>query len=129
MTDKTQQLLDGRAATYGDRVVNMEAAAKMVNGYLDGVEVRTGKREITGADFAMIMAMYKMYRFAVTPDYSDNVNDIEGYAQIARECVGDAMIDAETAKQFQEKKRLQDSVMQQEGELMENWRAVNNGLA
>lgn len=103
-SNETQNLLDGRASTYGDRVKNMEAVADMVNGYMDGVEQRTGKREMNAADFAMTMLLYKAYRFAVSPDYSDNINDIEGYAQIARECVGPQMIHAESAKEYQAKK-------------------------
>jgi len=99
--DATAALLDSRHATYGDRVMNMEAAAMMVNGYLMGVEVRSGKREINGADFAMIMALYKSYRFAVTPTYSDNINDFKGYANIAEECVGNDMIHAASAEEFQ----------------------------
>ena len=102
--DKTQELLDGRAATYGDRVKNMESAADLINNYMDGVEQRSGKREMTGADFAMAMLLYKAYRFAVAPDYSDNINDIFGYAQIARECVGDQMIHATSAEEYQVKK-------------------------
>jgi len=86
----------------------MEAVAKMINGYLDGVELRTGSRTITGADFAMIMALYKIYRFAVTPDYADNSNDAIGYIKIAIECIGEAMIEAETAAEFQRKKTDRD---------------------
>jgi len=102
--DAAQSILDSRLATYGDRVTNMEAAAMMVNGYLAGVEVRTGSREITGADFAAIMALYKIYRFAVTPDYADNSDDVMGYMKIAIECVGDRMIHARTAEEYQEQK-------------------------
>ena len=103
MSDKetTGELLDGRAATYGNRVLNMDAAADMVNAYMDGVEQRSGVREMTGADFAMTMLLYKVYRFAVAPDYGDNIDDIEGYAQIARECVGDNMIYARSAAEYQ----------------------------
>jgi len=103
----TQELLDGRAATYGDRVKNMDSVSDMVNAYIDGVEQRSGKREITGADFAMIMLMYKTYRFAVAPDYKDNIADIFGYAQIAEECVGLQMISAPSAQEYQAVKQRQ----------------------
>src|SRR6187200_3510343 len=98
----TQDLLDGRAATYGPRVQNMDSMARMVNAYLDAVEVRTGKRELAGEDFAMIMVLYKVYRFGATPDYRDNIADVFGYAQIAEECVGDRMIEAGSAKEYQQ---------------------------
>ena len=100
MTDKTQDLLDSRRSTYGDRVKNMNAMAKMVNGYLDGVEERTGSREIEGADFAMIMTLYKIYRFAVTPDYADNADDAMGYIKMAIECIGDDMIHARSVGEY-----------------------------
>lgn len=103
--DETKALLDSRRATYGDRVKNMEAVADMVNGYMDGVEQRDGTREMTGADFAMSMVLYKAYRFAVTPDYSDNIDDMEGYLQMVRECVGDNMIHARSADEYQQLKQ------------------------
>jgi hypothetical protein len=76
----------------------------MWNGYLDGVEQRSGSREPSGADVAMMFVLYKAYRFAVAPDYRDNIADVFGYAQIAEECVGGAMIEARSAKEYQEKK-------------------------
>lgn len=104
-----QGLLDGRHSTYGDRSVNMSAMGKMTNAYLDAVEVRTGKRELEPVDFPMVMALYKIYRFGVTPDYSDNSNDIKGYVDMAIELVGDKMIHAETAAEYQQKKLERDS--------------------
>ena len=101
VSNKGQEILDSRAATYGDRKTNMAAMAKIVNGYLDGVQVRNGTGQIEGQDFAMIMLLYKAYRFAVTPDYADNINDIDGYAKMAREFLGDDLIEAATAEQYQ----------------------------
>ena len=65
----TQALLAGRESVYGNRVDNMERVAQMWNGYL-GTDV------ITPADVAMMFTLYKAYRFKVTPDYSDNINDV-----------------------------------------------------
>lgn len=106
MHDEAQAILNSREATYGDRVANMDAAAGMVNAYLAGMDQRKDPA-LTGADFAMIMALYKIYRFAVTPDYQDNIDDIEGYLRIVRECMGDKLIPARTAKEYQEIKRQQ----------------------
>ena len=50
------------------------------------------------------MALYKLYRFAVAPDYSDNLDDAEGYLKIVRECVGDNMVHARSADEYQAKK-------------------------
>ena len=104
--DEAKEILDSRHATYGDRVANMDAAAGMVNAYLAGVDQRKDPA-LTGADFAMIMALYKIYRFAVTPDYQDNIDDIEGYLRIVRECMEGQLIPARTAEEYQEIKRQQ----------------------
>ena len=95
----TQVLLDGRRETYGNTVENAERVAKMWNGYL-GTDI------ITPADMMMMMALYKAYRFKVTPDYSDNINDVLGYAEIVRTVQRETggLIDAETVKEYQEKK-------------------------
>ena len=104
--DEAKEILDSRHATYGDRVTNMDAAAGMVNAYLAGVDQRKDPA-LTGADFAMIMALYKIYRFAVTPDYQDNIDDVEGYLRIVRECMEGQLISAKTAEDYQEIKRKQ----------------------
>ena len=106
LKDEAKRILDSRHATYGDRVANMDAAAGMVNAYLAGVDQRKDPA-LTGADFAMIMALYKIYRFAVTPDYQDNIDDIEGYLRIVRECMEGQLISARTAEEYQEIKRQQ----------------------
>ena len=95
----TQALLAGRESVYGNRVDNMERVARMWNGYL-GTDI------ITPADVAMMFTLYKAYRFKITPDYSDNINDVLGYAEMVRE-VQDAtggLIHAETVKEYLEKK-------------------------
>ena len=77
----------------------MTRVAEMWNGYL-GTDI------ITPADVAMMFTLYKAYRFKVTPDYSDNINDVLGYAEMVRE-VQDAtggLIHAETVKEYLEKK-------------------------
>ena len=111
--DETRKLLDGRASTYGDTTDNAERVAAMWNAYL-GVNV------ITPADMMMMMALYKAFRFKVTPDYADNINDVLGYAQIVKDVqtkVG-GLIEAETAKEYQAKKALPD---QSEGQAIESW--------
>ena len=99
----TQALLAGRESVYGNRVDNMERVARMWNGYL-GTDI------ITPADMMMMMALYKACRFKVTPDYADNINDVLGYAQIVKDVQAKAggLIEAETAKEYQAKKRMID---------------------
>ena len=98
--DETRELLDGRASTYGDTVDNAQRVAQMWNAYL-GVDV------ITGPDMMMMMALYKAFRFKVTPDYADNINDVLGYAQIVKDVQArmGGLIEAETAKEYQAKKQ------------------------
>ena len=95
----TQGLLDGRQSTYGNVVDNAARVASMWNGYL-GIDT------ITAADMMMMMALYKAYRFKVTPEYSDNINDVLGYAEIVRQVQEQTggLIHAETVKEFLAKK-------------------------
>ena len=97
--DETRKLLDGRASTYGDTTDNATRVATMWNAYL-GIDT------ITPADMMMMMALYKAYRFKVTPDYSDNINDVLGYAEIVRTVQRETggLIDAETVREYQAKK-------------------------
>lgn len=97
--DEIDTLLDGRASTYGDVVDNATRVAQMWNAYL-GTDI------ITPADMMMMMTIYKQFRFKVTPDYSDNINDVLGYAKIVKtvqEATG-GLIDAVTAQEYQAKK-------------------------
>ena len=101
--DETRELLDGRASTYGDTVDNAKRVAQLWNAYL-GTDI------ITPADMMMMMALYKAFRFKVTPDYADNINDVLGYAQIVKDVQArmGGLIEAETAKEYQAKKRMID---------------------
>ena len=95
----TDALLAQRQSAYGDVADNAARVANMWNGYL-GTDI------ITPADMMMMMALYKAYRFKVTPDYSDNINDVLGYAEIVRrvqEATG-GLVDAETVKEYYAKK-------------------------
>ncbi|UQS94772.1 hypothetical protein SEA_LESNORAH_6 [Microbacterium phage LesNorah] len=90
-------VLDGRQA-YGDRVQNMKDQAAMINAYLGG-------REVTAVDVPMFLVLIKAHRLGRMQDYADNYDDIDGYMQIAREVVGDDMIQAATAREYAEIKK------------------------
>ncbi|QPL14160.1 hypothetical protein SEA_ATRAXI_6 [Microbacterium phage Atraxi] len=90
-------VLDGRAA-YGNRVVNMAEQADMIRAYLSG-------REVQAIDVPMILILIKTHRLGKMPDYADNFDDIEGYLQIAREVIGEDMIQAATAREYAEIKK------------------------
>jgi len=96
-TKTTEALLAQRQSTYGDRVENMVRVAQIWSGIL-GTEVQP-------VQVPLMMAGYKMYRASITPDYSDNMDDIDGYIAIAREVVGPAMVDARSVQEYLIKKQ------------------------
>lgn len=98
MTEHTtgQDLLDGRESVYGERVKNMEDVAKVWSGIF-GFDVRADQ-------VTLAMMGYKLVRASGTPDYSDNIDDVEGYALMFREVIGDKMINAKSVKEYLEKK-------------------------
>lgn len=116
--DETRKLLDGRASTYGDTTDNATRVATMWNAYL-GIDT------ITPADMMMMMALYKAYRFKVTPDYADNINDVLGYAQIVKDVQANTggLVEAETAKEYQAKKQVRKPLCpdQTEGRNITQW--------
>ena len=93
IVEEAPEILDARTA-YGDRVMNMADQAAMINAYLGG-------REVTAIDVPMIFILVKVQRLGNMPDYKDNYDDIEGYLKIAREVIGDDMIEASTAAEYQ----------------------------
>ena len=104
-TDKIQELLDERHVLYGDSTVNMEAMGKMVSGYLMGVQQRQeGRVDLNEVDFSMIMVLYKAYRFAVTPEYGDNLDDIEGYIKMIRKSLGERVVNAKSPTEYAQKR-------------------------
>jgi hypothetical protein len=91
-TEEAQNLLDSRHAVYGERKKNMENVAKVFSGIL-GIEVRPDQ-------VPLLMVGYKTVRASQTPDYEDNVKDIEGYALMFREIIGDDMIAAVNTDEY-----------------------------
>lgn len=96
----TEELLAQRHQVYGDRVENMERVAQMWSGYL-GFAIRP-------VDVPAMLALYKMYRLNVEPEYSDNIDDVDGYMQMTREVIGDRLIKARTVDEFIARRNLRD---------------------
>lgn len=90
--NEAQELLNSRVAVYGERVENMTRVAKVFSGIL-GIEVRPDQ-------VPLLMVGYKTVRASQTPDYEDNVKDIEGYAIMFREIIGDDMIPAVNTDEY-----------------------------
>ena len=90
--NEAQDLLDSRVSVYGERVKNMENVAKVFSGIL-GIEVRPDQ-------VTLLMMGYKLVRASGTPDYEDNIKDVEGYALMFREIIGDDMIPAVNTDEY-----------------------------
>ena len=90
--NEAQELLDSRVSVYGERVKNMENVAKVFSGIL-GIEVRPDQ-------VTLLMMGYKLVRASGTPDYEDNIKDVEGYALMFREIIGDDMIAAVNTDEY-----------------------------
>jgi hypothetical protein len=100
--EEAQELLDSRLAVYGERVENMTRVAKVFSGIL-GTEVRPDQ-------VPLLMVGYKTVRASQTPDYEDNVKDIEGYAIMFREIIGDDMVAAVNTDEYLAEKSRREKV-------------------
>ena len=120
--DEAQELLDSRREVYGDRVTNMERVAQVFSGIL-GTEVRTDQ-------VPLLMVGYKTVRASQTPDYEDNIKDVEGYAIMFREIIGESMIPAATTDEYlREKSRREVAEMEGPSEPAEYCRGCGRTLA
>ena len=119
--NEAQALLDSRLSVYGERVKSMEDVAQVWSGIL-GVPVRADQ-------VTLLMCGYKLVRASKTPDYEDNIKDVEGYALMFREIIGDDMISAVTTDEYLQQKleRDADAAVEEEieTELAKRERAYN----
>lgn len=90
--NNVRELIDQRVALYGEPVEGFERIAKVWSGIL-GHEVRADQ-------VSLCLIGLKAVRASVSPDYSDNSDDIEGYLDIFRKSVGDNMIHARTGAEY-----------------------------
>jgi len=86
-------IVDKRAATYGDPVDMYQRTAQVWSG-ISGTEIQPWM-------VPLMMAGLKAVRTAITPDYSDNNEDVDGYMEIFRVLIGEDMIHASSAKEYQ----------------------------
>jgi pyruvate-formate lyase-activating enzyme len=59
---------------------------------------------VNAVDVPLCLMGMKLVRTQVTPDYSDNSDDIEGYLDIFRQLVGEDMVHARLTSEYLEKK-------------------------
>lgn len=93
---KQAELLASRRAVYGDTVSNMEYTAMIWSGIAHA--------KIEPYMVPLMFAAYKLFRASVTPDYSDNIDDAEGYEGMFREVVektfSHGMVQARTVDEY-----------------------------
>jgi hypothetical protein len=87
-------LLANRKEVYGDRIEYMENVAKMWSGFLNFT--------IEPWQIPIMEMLHKTYRVGRTPDYGDNVDDVDGWMVMFREYIEHrgGMIDARTVTEY-----------------------------
>ena len=79
MLHRAEALINGeRQQDYGDKLQNFSQIAMLFQGVL-ATKLRPGSA-ITPEDVALLMMQVKIARLAKSPDHSDSVLDIAGYA-------------------------------------------------
>ena len=101
MTDTKNALVNSREALYGEPVDNCERIAKIWSGIL-GFDVQP-------VQVPLMLSAMKLYRASITPDYSDNMDDADGYVAMARTVVGENMIHARTAAEYFNAREIRDA--------------------
>lgn len=96
MSKIVEEVIDGREGVYGDPVTTFPRVAQIWSGILG--------HEVTAEQAVLMLIGYKTLRASMTPDYSDNSDDIEGYLDIFRKVVGADMVHARSVDEYLEKK-------------------------
>ena len=86
------EVIDRRVQVYGDPRETFVRVAEIWSGILG--------HHVNPVDVPLMMIGYKLLRAAVSPDYSDNIDDVDGYADIFRTLVGDDMIQARSVNDY-----------------------------
>jgi hypothetical protein len=94
--DVALELIEGRQAVYGNPAVVFKDHAAMWSVIL-GTEVRADQ-------VALCLIAYKLVRANTTPDYSDNIDDVIGYADIFKKILGNDLINARSVDEYLETK-------------------------
>lgn len=85
-------VIDERVQVYGEPREGFARIAQVWSGIL-GIEVRADQ-------VALCQIGMKLVRTSVTPEYSDNSDDVEGYLDIFRKVIGEDMIHARSVDDF-----------------------------
>jgi hypothetical protein len=87
-----KELIDKREQVYGEVVPSFVRIAQVWAG-ITGLDIQP-------TDVPLMMVGLKAVRSQITPDYSDNSDDIEGYLDIFRTIVGEDMIHARSVSEY-----------------------------
>lgn len=93
-----KQVIDRRVEVYGDPKETFARIAQVWSG-IKGVE-------FSAYEVPLMLLGLKAVRTQVTPDYSDNSDDIEGFLDIFRQLVGEDMIHARLVSEYLEIKDM-----------------------
>lgn len=118
--DVTDEIVDKRRGVYGEVVPSFTRVAEVWSGIIG--------HHINPADVPLMMIGLKLVRTQITPDYSDNSDDVDGYLEIFREIIGDDMIHARTVDQYLEQKYSQENPAALMPEPMPGMLAAVNGV-
>jgi hypothetical protein len=87
-----KELIDKREEVYGAVVPSFVRIAQVWSG-ITGLDIQP-------TDVPLMMVGLKTVRSQITPDYSDNSDDIEGYLDIFRQIVGTDMVKARSVSEY-----------------------------
>ena len=90
------EVIDRRMQVYGRPTVAFSEIAEMWSVYL-GVP-------ISAYQVTILMILMKVVRSKTSPDYSDHIDDIKGYADLFEKVMGEDLIKARTVNEYIEKK-------------------------
>jgi hypothetical protein len=90
------EVIDRRVQVYGDPVVGFAEIAQMWSVFLG--------HDVQAWEVPIMMALMKVVRMKSSPDYSDHIDDIKGYADIFEKVMGEDMIQARSVNEYIEKK-------------------------
>ena len=91
-----ESLVEDRRHVYGAPTEFFPRLAQMWAGILGA--------DVTALDAAACMIALKTLRATMSPDYSDNTDDIVGYVDVFRELVGPDMIQARSVAEYAEQR-------------------------
>jgi len=94
--NNVRELIDRREEIYGKVTSTFPRIAMVWSGIIG--------HEIQAVEVPLMLIGLKAVRAQVTPDYSDNSDDIEGFLNIFRQLVGDDMVHARLVSEYIEKK-------------------------